>query len=311
MRHSTTLTNLASLPLSDQIYNWFVNFFQDHSHCTRFLGSLSSSRTINASVFQGSVVGPPMYMIASMNLKPLYSGNYLDKYADDTYLIIPASNSSTVAAELNSIERWAERNNLKLNVSKSQEMIIYASSHANTKNLSIDSTPGIDRVQTLKILGVLVTSNLSMSEHVEAVCPTAARSLYVIKMLSSRGMNLDTAHVICQATVVSRLLYAAPAWWGFAWEEDKRRLQSILNRAIRWGFYKDNGPSLSEICEIREERLFSSILANPDHILYQFLPSEKHSIYNLRKRGHNRELPQKNNAFLARNFFMQMLYKDI
>ena len=88
VRHSTTLTNLASLPLSDQIYNWFVNFFQDHSHCTRFLGSLSSSRTINASVFQGSVVGPPIYMIASMNLKPLYSGNYLDKYADDTYLLI-------------------------------------------------------------------------------------------------------------------------------------------------------------------------------------------------------------------------------
>ena len=80
--------------------------------------------------------------------------NYLDKYADDTYLIIPASNSSTVAAELNSIERWAERNNLQLNVSKSQEMIIYASSHAKTKHPSIDSTPGIDRVQTLKILGV-------------------------------------------------------------------------------------------------------------------------------------------------------------
>ena len=75
-------------------------------------------------------------------------------------------------------------------------------------------------------------------------------------------------------------------------------------------FYKDNGPSLLEICEIREERLFSSILANPDHVLYQFLPPKKHSVCNLLKRGHNRELPQKNNAFLACNFIMRMLYKD-
>src|SRR6478609_8580604 len=127
-------------------------------------------------------------------------------------------------------------------------------------------------------------------------------------MFSSRGMNLDTAHVICQATVVSRLLYAALAWWGFARKEDKRRLQSILNRAIRWGFYKDNGLSLSEICEIREERLFSSILATTNHALYQFLPPKKHSIYNLCTRGHNKDLPQKDNAFLASNFFTRMLY---
>ena len=37
------------------------------------------------------------------------------KYADDTYLLIPASNIQTRAAELQNVEQWAETNNLKLN----------------------------------------------------------------------------------------------------------------------------------------------------------------------------------------------------
>ena len=42
-------------------------------------------------------------------------GNLILKYADDTYLLIPATNIQTRAAELQSVEQWAETNNLKLN----------------------------------------------------------------------------------------------------------------------------------------------------------------------------------------------------
>ena len=47
------------------------------------------------------------------------------KYADDTYIIIPASNVMTqhAAAELTKVQKWAERHNLKLNCSKSTEVI--------------------------------------------------------------------------------------------------------------------------------------------------------------------------------------------
>ena len=68
-----------------------------------------------------------MYIVAGLNLKPLFPGNYFDKYADDSYLIVPACSSSTAAAERANIETWAQRNNLKLNVSKSVEMVIFAS----------------------------------------------------------------------------------------------------------------------------------------------------------------------------------------
>ena len=127
LRHSTTLQKLSTLPIPDHIYNWFVNHFQNHSHVTKFLGQLSQPASINSSVFQGSVIGPPLFIVNGIDLKPFHSGNVMDKYADDTYLLVPACNDHTVSDELQSIERWAEANNLKLNKAKSKEMIIFAS----------------------------------------------------------------------------------------------------------------------------------------------------------------------------------------
>ena len=54
---------------------------------------------------------------------PITVDNKLIKFADDTYLIIPASNCHTRSAEVDNIEHWAQINNLKLNKDKSKEII--------------------------------------------------------------------------------------------------------------------------------------------------------------------------------------------
>src|SRR6267154_1401710 len=58
LRHSTILNKLSTLPVQDIFYNWFVNYFQSHSHSTRFNNHSSLSAQINASVFQVLQLGP-------------------------------------------------------------------------------------------------------------------------------------------------------------------------------------------------------------------------------------------------------------
>ena len=87
VKHSCILSKLSSLPISDQLYNWLVNYFQGHSHTTRFNSTTSSTAKINASVFQGSAIGPSLFVINGIDLKPVHKENYIDKYADDSYLI--------------------------------------------------------------------------------------------------------------------------------------------------------------------------------------------------------------------------------
>jgi len=57
-------------------------------------------------------------LVTASDLQPLSSSNVILKYADDTYLIIPASSQFTRQLEIQNIEGWADRNNLKLNRKK-------------------------------------------------------------------------------------------------------------------------------------------------------------------------------------------------
>ena len=105
------------------IFNWLSNYFHDRKHITKFQGVVSSIASINASVVQGSGVGPGSYVVGSSDLHPKNSFNILVKYADDTYLLVGSSNIGTAAEEYEHVASWAKTNNLKLNPSKTREII--------------------------------------------------------------------------------------------------------------------------------------------------------------------------------------------
>ena len=101
----------------------YIDFFHDHSHITVFNDQCSSFLNITASIVQGSVIGPASYVVTAGDLAAATAGNSLCKFADDTYLVIPASNKASRQVELANIRAWANRNNLRLNCSKSCEVI--------------------------------------------------------------------------------------------------------------------------------------------------------------------------------------------
>ena len=107
------------LATPDAVYNWINNdFFRGHSHCVKFDGSTSKLPDIMASIIQGSAIDPPLFVVIASDLLPVHAGNLLVKFADDTYVIVPAANSDTSTGELKRVQVWAEENNLKLNFQK-------------------------------------------------------------------------------------------------------------------------------------------------------------------------------------------------
>ena len=46
-----------------------------------------------ASIIQGSGLGPAAFLVTAADLRPIHDGNEILKYADDTYLVIPAANT--------------------------------------------------------------------------------------------------------------------------------------------------------------------------------------------------------------------------
>ena len=111
----------------------------------------STLKTISASIIQGSAIGPAPYVVDASDLQAVTIGNALCKYAYDTYLIIPAVNVDSRSAELHNVNEWALANNLKLNLTKSQE-IIFTDQRRKAKFSIPDKIPLLQRVSHLPVI---------------------------------------------------------------------------------------------------------------------------------------------------------------
>jgi len=107
VRHTSVLDKLNLLNLPDHIHSWLVSYCEQHSHCTRHEGLISDINSISASVIQGSALGPAAFIVTSFDLTTTVTDNKMKKYADDCYLIIPASHSSSIPSELLHVGEWA------------------------------------------------------------------------------------------------------------------------------------------------------------------------------------------------------------
>jgi len=242
----------------------------------------------------------------------LSPGNKLCKFADDTYLIIPASNVDSRSAEFNNIETWARKNNLTLNRSKSKE-IVFIDRKRKRETAPPPEMAGIVRVTSLKILGVTVTNKLSASDHVHDVINNCAKSLYALRVLRARGMCDSALQAIYRSVINAKLLYASSAWWGFTNAKDRHRVDGFQRRSIRCGYCPPDLPTFEEQCSAADQKLFVSIQSNTNHLLYYLLPpptiASQH--YDMRPRTHNRQLPVHSGHLTDSNFITRMLYTNI
>jgi len=94
-----------------------------------------------------------------------------------TYLIVPDIFSRTTPQELQHISDWAKHHNLKLNQSKSLEVII----SLRTPPTSVSTF--LARFDSLTVPGVTFKSKLRFDLHVSNIIDKAARALYGLKTI--------------------------------------------------------------------------------------------------------------------------------
>ena len=162
VRHKSLFDKIHMLGIND----WMLSYFENREHSTKFLGAISSKKPINASVVQGSGLGPCSFSVVAADLKPQNDCFHMFKFADDMNLTTTTDNYDKIGDELNHDESWAKENNMSLNKSKTKEIIFRTSRMINQFPQPLD---GIQRVKSLKLLGVTLQDNLSMNEHVNSL----------------------------------------------------------------------------------------------------------------------------------------------
>jgi len=116
---------LFDLNFSHNITLWIYNFLCGRTQAVLLGGIISDWKSITASIVQGSGIGPILYIIYSMDLKPLSDYNKILKYADDTSLLVPQHSSVSLEAEFTHISNWSDSNKLKINTAKTKEIVFH------------------------------------------------------------------------------------------------------------------------------------------------------------------------------------------
>jgi len=109
----------------------------------------------------------------------------------------------------------------------------------------------ISRVTSVKILIVTMTNKLSVSDHVRHVMPHVRWEYCSVMARMTRP--------VYQAVVISRLFYAASAWWGFTTAADRQSIDAFIRRGIRAGFCDKNMPGVSDLSRTLTMRFSSGL----------------------------------------------------
>src|SRR6218665_2538042 len=92
---------------------------------------------------------------------------------------------------------------------------------------------------------------------------------------------------------IARLLYAAPAWRGFATAQDCSRIDRFINKIVNLGYLPAHCQTFNSLVNTAEDRLFSSVIRNSYHVLRPLFPPILTRRPGLRKRAHPFTLPLK------------------
>lgn len=308
--HSSVAQALANLNMPDEVYKWCLSYLAERQHCTYYDSYTSQFLDFNSGVIQGSGLGPLLFNIATKDYKVVSPDNFIIKYADDSYILIPEINFHCIETEISNFRDWASTKNLVVNTAKTKIMCCHMSKRHATCPYNDYLNKNVDLlVNDMKILGVNLNSKLSFADHVTSIVNKCNKLFYLIRILRMKNLCLQSCRDLFISLVVSQVTYCAMAWNGFCSQQDIARLRKIFKRGYKLNYLTSADSDFDSILQQRSDALFQKILQNQYHPLHPYLTPVKNSEHDLRLKKHNRSLPTMKYPFDTRNYLINMLYK--
>ena len=179
---------------------------------------------------QGSHLGPLIFILFVNDLCPRLQSHKL-LYADDLKVFRTVSSAIDCVAlqqDIDSIHHWCVCNGMTVNASKCRVISFSRSASLLLYDYTYNCT-NLERVESIKDLGLLIDRKLNFSAHVAATTAKAFAMLGFLRRNTADFENIEALKTLYISLVRSTLEYAVQVWAPY-YAEQQDRLERVQRR---------------------------------------------------------------------------------
>ena len=238
--HERLLLKLKGHGIDGSLLRWFRSFLTDRKQRVVVRGTYSSWSRVTSGVPQGTILGPILFLIYVNDMSSNISST-LRMFADDTKVYRELSNiardSEALQFDVDQLASWASKWQLRFNSDKCEVLRITHKRDSSLPSYSLDTS--LKTVKCVKDLGIMVSSDLSWSEHVNVTINKANKLLGLVQRTVGSS-NPSAFSTLYKSLVRPILEYAVPVWNPYL-SKDVLALEKVQRRASRLALGQKRG----------------------------------------------------------------------
>ena len=155
------------------------------------------------------------------------------EYHDHTNHILPNENYN-LQDQLNNLNEYCKTKEMKINESKSKVMIFNSRTKYDARpRLAIGDTDYLEVVESYKLLGVIVRSDLKWSENTDHICKKGYSRLWLLRRLKGLGANVSEMIDVYNKQIRSILEMTVPVWQAGLTMQESIQIERVQRTAFR------------------------------------------------------------------------------
>lgn len=267
---------LVDMNIDPCICHWIRSFLWKRRQRVKMNSHLSRPLTLSTGAPQGCVLSPWLFSLYTNYLISFHSSVTILKYADDTTIIglITNNNEDRYREQIAQAVTWCLNNNLQLNSSKTQELIIDFRHSPPSKNPIHISGESITITDSFKFLGTHISNSLKWTTNTDFITKKAHQRLFFLRQLKKFKVKQNLLLQFYTAIIESILTSSITVWYGSTDSNSRKKLQRIVKKSSK--IIGTPLPSVESLYLKRTTKRANKIISDPSHPahhLFQLLPS--------------------------------------
>ena len=208
---SVLLNKLMKYGVKDLELKWFNNYLLCRSQVVCLENVASEQCQVLSGVPQGSILGPLLFVLFINDLPSVFSKCQVLIYADDTVIYYASQTLAEIEQiltdELACLYQWLQKNNLFLNVKKT-ECLLFGTAPRLSKVNDFTITVGnsvLRRVVKFKYLGVIMDECLNWKAQTSAVFSKASKRIGMLRRIRN-DITVNAADKVYKSFILPMLV---------------------------------------------------------------------------------------------------------